>query len=79
MLLAGRARMTQPAARICACPRCGTSTRLDPGNPWRPFCSERCRLVDFGDWLNERYAIPVADASTADSQDAEDGPPTENR
>lgn len=28
------------------------------GNPHRPFCSERCRLVDLGAWLDERYAIP---------------------
>jgi len=37
-----------------------------PANPWRPFCSERCRLLDLGAWLFERHAIPgeqaVADA-----------------
>jgi endogenous inhibitor of DNA gyrase (YacG/DUF329 family) len=45
--------------RIAACPRCGTSTRLDPQNPWRPFCSERCKLIDLGDWMSGRYAVPV--------------------
>lgn len=46
-------------SRIAACPNCGASTRLDDGNPWRPFCSERCKLIDLGDWLSGRYAIPV--------------------
>ena len=45
--------------RIAACPRCGASTRLDPQNPWRPFCSERCKLIDLGDWMSGRYALPV--------------------
>lgn len=43
--------------RIARCPRCGASTRLNAGNPWRPFCSERCKLVDLGQWFDERYAI----------------------
>jgi endogenous inhibitor of DNA gyrase (YacG/DUF329 family) len=49
--------MTAP--RIARCPRCGTSTRLDPQNSWRPFCSERCKLIDLGDWMSGRYALPV--------------------
>jgi endogenous inhibitor of DNA gyrase (YacG/DUF329 family) len=43
-------------AREVACPRCGT--RRDwSGNPWRPFCSERCKLIDLGAWLTEKNAI----------------------
>lgn len=57
--------MTAP--RIAACPRCGTSTRLDPQNVWRPFCSERCKLIDLGDWMSGRYALPV-------TEDPEAGP-----
>ena len=30
-------------------------------NPWRPFCSERCKLIDLGDWIEERYRIPDSD------------------
>jgi endogenous inhibitor of DNA gyrase (YacG/DUF329 family) len=54
-------RMSTPTTltRITRCPQCGASTRLDDGNRWRPFCSERCKLVDLGDWLNGRFAIPV--------------------
>jgi endogenous inhibitor of DNA gyrase (YacG/DUF329 family) len=28
-------------------------------NKWRPFCSERCRLVDLGGWASERYRVPA--------------------
>jgi endogenous inhibitor of DNA gyrase (YacG/DUF329 family) len=56
--------------RIAACPHCGTSTRLDSRNPWRPFCSERCKLVDLGDWLTGRYVIPVRDETAPDANPA---------
>ncbi len=42
------------------CPRCGKETVYE-GNPFRPFCSERCRLLDLGNWLSESYAIPAAE------------------
>ena len=29
------------------------------GNPFRPFCSERCRLLDLDNWLSERYRLKV--------------------
>jgi hypothetical protein len=29
------------------------------GNPFRPFCSERCRLLDLGQWAEGSYAIPA--------------------
>ena len=48
--------MTAPT-RIGRCPRCGKSVALTPENVWRPFCSERCKTVDFGDWLDERNRI----------------------
>jgi endogenous inhibitor of DNA gyrase (YacG/DUF329 family) len=28
------------------------------GNPWRPFCSERCQLIDLGTWAAEQYRVP---------------------
>jgi endogenous inhibitor of DNA gyrase (YacG/DUF329 family) len=28
-------------------------------NPWRPFCSERCKLIDLGKWISEEYKIPI--------------------
>jgi len=48
--------MSQPA-RTVACPQCGTLTPWSTDNPYRPFCSERCKLLDLGAWANERYRI----------------------
>ena len=42
---------------IVKCPQCGRETEFT-GNEFRPFCSERCKLLDFGDWADERFAIP---------------------
>jgi endogenous inhibitor of DNA gyrase (YacG/DUF329 family) len=42
------------------CPRCGTVTNWQE-NPDRPFCSERCRLIDLGRWAEESYRIPAGD------------------
>jgi len=39
------------------CPTCGKPTDWKD-NPFRPFCSERCKLVDFGRWVNEEYRVP---------------------
>lgn len=30
----------------------------DTRNAWRPFCSERCKLIDLGQWASESYRIP---------------------
>lgn len=45
--------------RTVACPSCGGKAVFEPWNPWRPFCSERCRLTDLGAWASESYRIPV--------------------
>ena len=40
------------------CPTCQRPVSLDETFPQRPFCSERCRLIDFGGWLDGTHAIP---------------------
>ena len=40
------------------CPICGKNAEYD-GNAFRPFCSERCKLVDLGKWIEEQYRIPT--------------------
>ena len=42
---------------IVTCPHCGTEHPWDTGNQSRPFCSERCKLVDLGKWANEEYRV----------------------
>jgi len=39
------------------CPRCGKEVKWE-GNPFKPFCSERCKLIDLGRWMDEEYRIP---------------------
>jgi hypothetical protein len=48
------------AARIVNCPHCNKPVVWNTANPYRPFCSERCRLIDLGAWASESYRIPVA-------------------
>lgn len=42
-----------------ACPTCNQPAEYSPNNPFRPFCSERCKLIDLGEWATENYRIPV--------------------
>ena len=42
---------------VVKCPRCGKETEFR-GNVYRPFCSERCKLLDFGAWVDEEYNLP---------------------
>jgi len=46
--------------------------------PFRPFCSERCRLVDLGAWLTEQRAIPDDSAAAQEGADPEDRPPEDS-
>ncbi len=41
--------------KIVPCPVCRKSSRYHLDNPDRPFCSERCRMVDLGQWFEEDY------------------------
>ncbi len=50
--------------RIMKCPKCGKPT-VWKDNPARPFCSERCKLLDFGAWANEEYAVAAEETPSA--------------
>jgi hypothetical protein len=43
------------------CPHCGKPVAWTEASKWKPFCSERCRMIDLGDWLSEKNAIPTED------------------
>jgi uncharacterized protein len=62
-----------PLARV-RCPNCRRDVTWE-GNPWRPFCSERCRLADLGGWATERYRIPDEEEMPAvpDPDDEDEG------
>ncbi|MDR3427153.1 MULTISPECIES: DNA gyrase inhibitor YacG [Silvimonas] len=51
--------MTQSTSRFVTCPCCKKQSAYSPENPFRPFCSERCRLIDLGQWASESYRVPV--------------------
>ncbi len=51
------------------CPTC--KKLVDRDAPATPFCSERCRLIDLGNWLDGRYAIP-GEPAEADAPDTDD-------
>ena len=59
---------TQPRApaRQVACPACRGPSLYSPQNPWRPFCSERCKQMDLGAWASEDFRVP-ADAQPEDA------------
>lgn len=44
--------------KVVACPRCAKSVEWNPSNRFRPFCSERCKMIDLGAWGNEEYRVP---------------------
>ena len=44
------------------CPTCHRPINWEE-NPHRPFCSERCKLLDFGAWANEEYKVPAEETA----------------
>jgi uncharacterized protein len=57
-------------AKNSACPVCGAAAAPRGDNRVFPFCSERCRTIDLGRWLDERYRIPTPEPPPPDD-DAE--------
>jgi len=51
----------QRKARMVNCPQCGRTAAWDPANPYRPFCSERCKMIDLGAWASESYRVPITE------------------
>ncbi|HET6725392.1 MAG TPA: DNA gyrase inhibitor YacG [Gammaproteobacteria bacterium] len=50
--------VSDPAPHEVPCPQCGRLVEWSEAAPFRPFCSERCRLIDLGEWFDESHAIP---------------------
>lgn len=48
------------------CPTCKKSVEWSESNPYRPFCSERCKLIDLGAWANEEYRVPAENVDPSD-------------
>jgi len=65
--------VAEAVERRVPCPTCQRPAVYGPRNPWRPFCSERCRSADLGAWASERFRVP-AEAPTDDDERVPPGP-----
>jgi len=54
--------------RIVPCPTCQRPVEWSEASRWRPFCSERCKLIDLGAWAAGRHAIPGEPLSASNSE-----------
>lgn len=47
---------------VVECPTCQKKVEWKTDNKYRPFCSDRCHLIDLGEWANEEKRIPAVEA-----------------
>jgi endogenous inhibitor of DNA gyrase (YacG/DUF329 family) len=52
------------------CPRCKKKFNYYSSD-FRPFCCEKCRLIDLGQWLSESYTVPVEKLSIEEAENLE--------
>jgi uncharacterized protein len=57
---------------IVRCPTCARVVEWNESSAWRPFCSERCKLMDLGAWAAERHAIPGEAVETEEKPKGEE-------
>jgi endogenous inhibitor of DNA gyrase (YacG/DUF329 family) len=55
-------------ATMVKCPTCRRPVEWSEASKYRPFCSDRCRLIDLGAWLTEQHKIP--DESGSEGEEA---------
>lgn len=67
-----------PTPRKVKCPTCGGPSLFAPENAFRPFCSERCRLIDLGQWASEEFRIPTQDGASVQDLFEDEDSNTEN-
>jgi len=61
---------TNPASpRKIYCPQCHAPMLWSIENPYRPFCSERCKLIDLGQWATGAYRIPQEERDNGKTED----------
>lgn len=52
------------------CPNCKKDVVWSPESQYRPFCSERCRLIDLGAWADGSYAVPTQESPEDSANEA---------
>lgn len=53
-------------SKLVKCPTCQKQVEWSESSTFRPFCSDRCRLIDLGEWASEKHAIPAEHISTTE-------------
>ncbi len=53
------------------CPTCKKEIQYSTENKFRPFCSERCKIIDLGAWANQDYKIEGKELANFDGDDAQ--------
>ncbi|BEV73349.1 MULTISPECIES: DNA gyrase inhibitor YacG [unclassified Paludibacterium] len=53
---------------VVRCPTCRTKVRWVAASTWRPFCSERCKLIDLGQWAEEGYRLPAVETEPMENE-----------
>ena len=53
--------------KIVTCPQCKGDSVYAPRNPYRPFCSERCKNLDLGAWASESFRVAAPEQMEDDS------------
>ena len=51
------------------CPICEKTVSF--GDTFMPFCSERCKLIDLGNWASEKYVIPATNQNMEESEEGD--------
>jgi endogenous inhibitor of DNA gyrase (YacG/DUF329 family) len=71
--------MKKDAPLMVACPACGRKLAYDRSNPWRPFCSERCKTTDLGAWASGAYVIQGGPSEEEPPEEGDSGPDAPRR
>lgn len=61
--------MNKHETTVLPCPRCGEPVTWNERAEWKPFCSERCKLIDLGAWFSEEHTIPGEPLDPENSQE----------
>ena len=61
--------MAEAGTNLIRCPICKKPVSLD--DPNMPFCSERCRIIDLGNWASEKYVISTPIEPSAEEDEAD--------
>ena len=66
--------------RKVRCPHCDKIIEYSLENIYRPFCCERCKMIDLGEWADEKYKIPTKnlDKDSSTENDDLEGDPSED-